>query len=325
MKIRPAPQWKDEGTYKEPIPSTDNVRVPRLEIDGATTYIDKDGSNNMTLTDAETGTRTLAQLAAAGTGDVTGPAASTDNMIARHSGTGGKTLQDYTSNPPTISDTGDMNVDGDVDCDNVIVSGNVDGVDVSAHAVATTGIHGAGVNTIATDDDIATHTGVAAAHHAKYTDGEAVDAAEAAGLVLADTKAIEYTTPSASHTASGVFKTKTAGTALVFGDACYTGTDGKMEKALADDAAVTVPATHLCIATIAENSTGLFLEQGEAHDDSWAFDLGLSVYLSKDTAGLITKTMPTKVTGNQVQVLGTCVVDTTTMYWNPSPIVVEYA
>ena len=49
-----------------------------------------------------------------GAGDVTGPATSTDNMIARHSGAGGKTLQDYTSNPPTISDTGDMNVDGDI-------------------------------------------------------------------------------------------------------------------------------------------------------------------------------------------------------------------
>jgi hypothetical protein len=155
-------------------------------------------------------------------------------------------------------------------------------------------------------------------------DAAAVAAVNAAGIVLADAKAIEYTTPSASHTASGTFKTKTAGTALVFGDACYTGTDGKMEKALADDAAVTIPATHLCVATIAENSAGLFLEQGEAHDDSWAFDVGLSVYLSKDTAGLITKTMPTKVTGNQVQVLGTCLI-ADTIYWNPSTLVIEYA
>lgn len=156
-------------------------------------------------------------------------------------------------------------------------------------------------------------------------DADAVAAVEAAGLTLATEKAIEYTTPTADHTASGIIVTKTAGAALVFGDACYTGTDGKMEKALADDAAVTIPATHLCIATIAENAAGLFLEQGEAHDDSWAFDVGLSVYLSKDTAGLITKTMPTKVTGNQVQVLGTCVEDTTKIFWNPSPIVVEYA
>lgn len=56
------PQWTDEGTYKEPKDS-DNIRVPRLEVDDATTYVDKDGSDNLTLTDAVTGTKTLAQLA----------------------------------------------------------------------------------------------------------------------------------------------------------------------------------------------------------------------------------------------------------------------
>lgn len=164
-----------------------------------------------------------------------------------------------------------------------------------------------------------------AAQPAATDDADAVAAVEAAGLTLAAAKAIEYTTPTANHTASGIIVTKTAGAALVFGNACYTGTDGKMEKALADDAAITIPATHLCIATIAEDATGLFLEQGEADDDSWTFDVGKSVYLSKDTAGLITKTMPTKVTGNQVQVLGMCVEDATKIFWNPSPIVVEYA
>jgi len=144
LEHRRASQWVDKGTYKEP-KDTDNVRVPRLEVDDATTYVDKDGSNNMTLTDAVTGTKTLAQLSAAGTGDVTGPSSSTDNMIARHSGTGGKTLQDYTSNPPTISDTGDMNIDGDVDCDNVTVSGNVDGRDVSVDGTKLDGI-AAGAN-----------------------------------------------------------------------------------------------------------------------------------------------------------------------------------
>lgn len=39
-------------------------------------------------------------------GDVSGPAASTDKAIARFNGTGGKTIQDYTSGAPTISDTG---------------------------------------------------------------------------------------------------------------------------------------------------------------------------------------------------------------------------
>lgn len=74
----------------------------------------------------------LVWSAIAGGGDVAGPAASTDNMIARHHGAGGKTLQDYVSNPPTISDTGDMNIDGDLDVENIVASGTVDGRDVSA-------------------------------------------------------------------------------------------------------------------------------------------------------------------------------------------------
>lgn len=65
MKAIPAPQWLDKGTYKEPR-DTDNIRVPRLEVDDATTYIDKDGSDNLTLTDAVTGTKTLAELDAGG-------------------------------------------------------------------------------------------------------------------------------------------------------------------------------------------------------------------------------------------------------------------
>ncbi len=173
---------------------------------------------------------------------------------------------------------------------------------------------------------ITIHAALPNVHHTKYLNADAVAAVEAAGLVLADTKVIRHDpTPAASHTANGIIVSMTAGAALVFGDACYVGTDGKMELALADDAAITIPATHLCIsATISENAAGLFLVVGWAHDDSWSFDIGLSVYLSKDTAGLITKTMPTKVTGNQVQVLGTCLV-ADTIYWNPSPVVVEYA
>ena len=68
-KLYPSPQFQDKGDYKEPVPNTDNVRVPRLEVDNATTYLDKDGSNNMTFTDAVSGTKTLAQLAAGSTGE----------------------------------------------------------------------------------------------------------------------------------------------------------------------------------------------------------------------------------------------------------------
>lgn len=46
------------------------------------------------------------QVGAAGSGDVVGPAASTDNAIVRFDSTTGKLIQDYTSGAPTISDTG---------------------------------------------------------------------------------------------------------------------------------------------------------------------------------------------------------------------------
>jgi len=66
-KIIPSPQWLDKGTYKEPLDG-DNIRVPRLEVDDATTFIDKDASNNMTFEDAVTGSKTLAELATGGGG-----------------------------------------------------------------------------------------------------------------------------------------------------------------------------------------------------------------------------------------------------------------
>ena len=64
-----ASQWTDEGTYKQP-KDADNIRVPRLEVDDATTYIDKDVSDNMTFTDAVTGTKKLSELGG-GTDDQT--------------------------------------------------------------------------------------------------------------------------------------------------------------------------------------------------------------------------------------------------------------
>jgi len=65
MKIVVAPQWKDQGTYKEATDS-DAARASQLQVDDANTYIDKDGGGNMTFTDAVTGTKTLAQLAVSG-------------------------------------------------------------------------------------------------------------------------------------------------------------------------------------------------------------------------------------------------------------------
>ena len=129
MKIFPNSQWTDKGTYKEPNDS-DNVRVPRLEVDDATTYIDKDGSNNMTLTDAVTGTKTLAELAAGGAGTpATTVTSETTFGITAAVGTG----TDYARNDHTHGSPTDP---------------------VTAHTALTTGVHGVGAGTVAKTSDI---------------------------------------------------------------------------------------------------------------------------------------------------------------------------
>lgn len=64
--------------------------------------------------------------------------------------------------------------------DNFVVPTDLDpyatDLDLQGHADATTGVHGVGTSTVASQDDISTHSGDAAAHHARYTDQEAVDA-----------------------------------------------------------------------------------------------------------------------------------------------------
>lgn len=64
------------------------------------------------------------------TGDVTGPASSTDEAIARFDGAGGKTLQDTPN--ATLTDAGTLTLAG-----SIVVAGTVDGVDVAAHKTAT--------------------------------------------------------------------------------------------------------------------------------------------------------------------------------------------
>lgn len=104
-----------------------------------------------------------------GDGDVTGPGSSADNAIVRFHETTGKVIQGYTSNPPTISDSGDVNIDGDLDVENIVVSGNVDGIDISDHDAATTAVHGVGTGTV---------TSVSTANKTIYVDKEATGAAD---------------------------------------------------------------------------------------------------------------------------------------------------
>lgn len=104
MKVIPSPQWADSGTYKEPIPNTDNVRVPRLEVDDATTYVDKDGSNNLILVDTITGSKTLAELATGGAGGTPADTVAAETTFGISSSAGAATAYsrgDHTHGSPT--------------------------------------------------------------------------------------------------------------------------------------------------------------------------------------------------------------------------------
>lgn len=160
------------------------------------------------------------------------------------------------------------------------------------------------------------HLGVADAHHAKYTNGEAVSAVEAAGLALASGKNIKVISAlTASHTWSGLTAVLTAGTALTIGQAVYVGGDSKME--LADkDLATTMPAIALCTPeTLANNAAGEFLMQGFFRDDTWNWTIGGILYVGDD--GALTQDVSGYTTGDQVQVVGIAIT-ADIIHFNPS-------
>ena len=92
------------------------VDNPTLETDWLVLQTNLDAASIKTLyeSNADTNAFTDAEKTKlASAGDVLGPAVAVDNAIARFDGVTGKAIQDYTSDAPTISDTGDMVMSGD--------------------------------------------------------------------------------------------------------------------------------------------------------------------------------------------------------------------
>ena len=98
--------------------------------------------------------------------------------------------------------------------------------------------------------------------------------------------------PTTDHTATGTIVTLIAGEALVFGDACYFKSDGKMWKVNADVIATSTGLLAVALATIAAEAAGSFLMEGYIRDDTWAWTVGGGIYLSTTLGGL-TQTAPT--------------------------------
>ena len=117
--------------------------------------------------------------------------------------------------------------------------------------------------------------------------------------------------------------TDTAGENLVAKNVCYRKSDGKLWKAKAD-AAATMPGIALASASISGDATGEFHARGKVTLTSHGFgDSGALLYVSEDTAGLLTSTAPTG-SGEQVQIVGQ-IVDANTIDFSPNMMIVELA
>lgn len=156
-------------------------------------------------------------------------------------------------------------------------------------------------------------------------DAEAVAACEAAGLDLASGKSIKVI---ANLTADNAWAGKTAvlqaGENLTITQLVYVKVaDGKMWKAQSN-AAATMPAVAMATGTIAANAWGEFLLLGFFRDDgTLTFALGDMLYVSDTVAGAFDATLPDG--GDQVQVVGKCLIGVHIIYFNPSLELVETA
>jgi len=107
--------WWNSTDYTDPSddPNVEIVRVTAISTDTLTVTRAQESTSASTKNTASKTYKMIAGLTALGANlAVTGPSSAVDNEIARFDGTGGKTLQGYTSGGPTISDTGAVNIGG---------------------------------------------------------------------------------------------------------------------------------------------------------------------------------------------------------------------
>lgn len=241
---------------------TEHGLLPKLG-GGTTNYLRADGT----------------WAAPAGGGDVTGPASSTDNAITRFDGATGKIIQDYTSNAPTISDTGDMNVDGNIDVDNATLTGYIDISEISEPATPA----GNYLRLFSVDEN-----------------GFSILAfKDSSGMVrkfVKDNVFIVY---------------NNSGSTIAAGRIVYaSGSTGSVPTvALAKaDSSSTMPAVGVTVESIANTAYGRVMQVGLLEDvNTSSYSVSDILYVSAATAGILTATPPSYP--NLRQEIGTVLVD----------------
>ena len=124
------------------------------------------------------------------------------------------------------------------------------------------------------------------------------------------------------QTWAGITATLQAGEEVTITELCYVKNDGKMWLAQSD-AAGTMPAIAMATATIAADAWGTFLLLGFFREDTLlTFTLGDMLYVSDTVAGTFDNVLPADA-GEQVQVIGKCLVGVHIVYFNPSLELVE--
>jgi len=192
-------------------------------------------------------------------------------------------------------------------------------LDTEVESVITAELVGGQSIDNAIDSLIATHTSDDDAHHAKYTDAEAVDAVEAAGVIFAENVGV---TLDSVLSADGKWCatsqiTGTAGTALAFGDVVYLAVaDSKWELCDASAAATAVGLIGIVVVAANEDATATILLQGTIRADTAfpALTVGAPVHMS-ETAGDVVVDAPSTASAI-VRILGHALT-ANSMYWNP--------
>lgn len=131
----------------------------------------------------------------------------------------------------------------------------------------------------------------------------------------ASTTNLEWSnTLSADHSFNGIYSEETVGEDVVFAEALYLKSDGKLWKSDAD-ASTTMPIIALALGAISADGSGNVLRQGYIRDDSWAWTVGGLIYASL-TSGELTQTRPT-VSNDRIQIVGYAY-SADIMYFNPN-------